>query len=155
MNMRSLSVLPILCVTGIMVFSRELDLSTLERVRESQLELIRNTSYWFKQIETISKLKCAEQCFVLAQWYSMVCAGVIISTHKNSCFSLFSFLRSISVLNKATTTELLGHGTLYLFRPHVGKCNVPVRGDFPRSTSFNYFISCLTAFLSPLLIYSL
>ena len=61
-----------------------------EMIKDSQKDLIINTGYLVKDITARSsptKLTCAIECFIYAQWYSTVCAGVVAQT--GSCRMLF------------------------------------------------------------------
>ena len=108
-------ILYILCAT------REFSQNHLEKAMGSQLEFVKGTSYLFKRVENVSKLKCAARCFSYAEKYTMICAGVHRFKESRSCLLLFPDTLYFSHLEKTDGSRLMNQGTMYLYRPHIGK----------------------------------
>ena len=111
---------PILCA---FCLTQELSNNRLEKVKESQLEFVKGTSYLFKRVENVSKLKCAARCFSYAEKYTMICAGVHRFNEGRSCLLLFPDTLYLNQLKKTNGSRLMNQGTIYLYKPHIGKIN--------------------------------
>ena len=95
---------------------------SLERATENHRNFVINTGYLIKTVTTksyLSKIECAGECFMYAQGYSTVCAGVV--ANNGSCLVLFPDIGDVQARTKIDGVDLINHRTSYLYRPRRGK----------------------------------
>ena len=102
--------------------SGEFIYGSFEIIKDSQKALIINTGYLVKDFTTrpsLTKMTCTKECFIHAQRYSTICAGVVAQT--GNCHMLFQDVGGTQGLTQINAVEVMRLRALYLYRPQTSE----------------------------------